>query len=81
MTGRGAGFCAGYDAPRFRAWRRGGGRGRGRRHGFRATGLPRWAGPAPQISKEDETEALEEQAQWLGEQLAAIQERLAELKE
>jgi hypothetical protein len=59
MTGRAAGFCAGYGMPgyanpygrgfRGRGFGRGGGRGGGRgwRHWFYATGLPRWArGPA-----------------------------------
>ncbi len=56
MTGRGAGFCAGYDVPGYanpapgRGFGpgMGGGRGRGggrfgRRNRFFATGLPRWA--------------------------------------
>ena len=57
MTGRGAGYCAGYDAPghanpmpgrgfgRGRGMARGGGWGRGRgwRHQYYATGLPGWA--------------------------------------
>ena len=54
MTGRRAGFCAGYPAAGFMnpAWGRGGGgRGRGRgsggggwrhRHGYLATGMPGW---------------------------------------
>jgi hypothetical protein len=53
MSGRGAGFCAGYPASRFMdpAWGRGRGRGFGRggggggwrhRHWYRATGLPNW---------------------------------------
>lgn len=50
MTGRAAGFCAGYAAPGymnqvggrgFGAFGRGGG-GRGRRNWFYATGLPGW---------------------------------------
>ena len=59
MTGRGMGYCGGYDAPgwagpgyswgfargRGRGGRmgRGGGGGWGWRHQFYATGLPRWA--------------------------------------
>jgi hypothetical protein len=53
MTGRAAGYCAGYAAPGYvtpgpgrgvgpgfgRAW----GRGRGWRHWYYATGLPGWA--------------------------------------
>jgi len=49
MTGRGAGYCAGYDAPGFAnpAFGRGGGGGaygwgRGWRHQYCATGLPGW---------------------------------------
>lgn len=54
MTGRGAGYCAGYNTPGYMnpAWGRGRGRGRGwfgrgggrgYRHWFYATGLPGWA--------------------------------------
>jgi len=55
-TGRGAGFCGGYDRPGAADWSGGpggfGGRGRGggfgggrrgSRHWFHATGLPGWA--------------------------------------
>jgi hypothetical protein len=51
MTGRGAGYCAGYGAPGYASpmpgrgfgMGRGGGRGRGWRHMYYATGLPGWA--------------------------------------
>jgi hypothetical protein len=59
MTGRGAGYCAGYDMPgyanpmpgrgfgmgwgRDRAWGGVWGRGRGWRHQYYATGVPGWA--------------------------------------
>ena len=55
MTGRGAGYCAGYGAPGYAnpmpgwgfgmGWGRGrgGGWGRGWRHMYFATGLPGWA--------------------------------------
>jgi len=53
MTGRGAGYCAGYNAPGYAnavpgrgfGMGRGGGWGRGRgwRNVYYATGLPRWA--------------------------------------
>ncbi len=59
MTGRAAGYCAGYETPGYAnpgprmgmAWGRGWGggwgggwgRGRGWRHGYYATGLPFWA--------------------------------------
>jgi hypothetical protein len=50
MTGRGAGYCAGYGAPGFMNpnYGRGGmgygarGRGRGWRHWYHATGLTAW---------------------------------------
>lgn len=102
MTGRGAGYCAGYGVPgyanampgRGMAGRGGfGGRGRGWRHGFHATGLPGWArfgwappygvpyGPAPAGAEMgDETSVLREQAEYLQEALADVQKRLAELE-
>jgi hypothetical protein len=59
MTGRGAGYCAGYDMPGYAhpmpgrgfgmGWGRGGGwgggwgRGRGWRNMYYATGVPGWA--------------------------------------
>jgi len=49
MTGRAAGFCAGYPVPGYMnggfGYGRGmgmGGRGRGRRNWFYATGMPGW---------------------------------------
>lgn len=56
MTGRGAGYCAGYPTPGYMnpGWGRGGGGGRGRgffggygqgwrhRHWYFATGVPGW---------------------------------------
>ena len=50
MTGRAAGYCAGYSVPGFMNpaggrgfWGRGRGGGRGWRHWYYATGLPGWA--------------------------------------
>lgn len=50
MTGRAAGYCAGYAVPGFMNptggrgyWGRGRGGGRGWRHWYYATGLPGWA--------------------------------------
>lgn len=54
MTGRAAGYCAGFDVPGYAnpgfgrgfygGWGRGyGGGGRGRRNRYYATGLPGWA--------------------------------------
>jgi len=59
MTGRAAGYCAGYDAPGYMnpvpgrgfgmGWGGGWGRGWRWRHWYHATGLPGWArfGRAP----------------------------------
>jgi hypothetical protein len=96
MTGRAAGFCAGYPMPgymnpmpgrRFGSGRGGG--GRGWRHWFYATGLPGWAragyaptwgvGPYAPPTPEQETEGLKAQAEWLKEQLEAINRRIEEL--
>ena len=101
MSGRGAGYCAGYDMPgymnpapgpgfgfgRGRGW---GGGGRGWRHWFHATGLPGWVrfggaspawgyGPYAPPTPEQETEDLKTQAEWLKEQLDAINQRIEEL--
>jgi hypothetical protein len=53
MTGRGAGYCAGYGVPGYAnpipgrgsgmGWGRGGGGGWGWRNRYYATGLPGWA--------------------------------------
>jgi len=100
MTGRAAGYCAGYDAPGYAnpvprrgygmGWGGGWGRGWRWRHWYYATGLPGWArfgyapvyGPyAPPPTKEQETEMLKEQAEWLRGQLDAISKRIAELEQ
>jgi hypothetical protein len=100
MTGRGAGYCAGFRAQGSEntAPRRGlgmgffGGRGRGRRNMFFATGLPGWmrfrGGAAPnQYPRTDqkpdpemETQVLQNKAKILREQLDSIENRLAEIK-
>jgi hypothetical protein len=88
MTGRRAGYCAGYDEPGFadsapRLGMRRGFRGgeHGWRHWFYATGLPRWAraGFAPPTAQQ-EADALKEQAGWLKDQLDAINKRIAEIE-
>ena len=98
MTGWGRGRCNPYGGrggrqalwPSF-GWS---GRGRGWRHRFWATGMPRWgrggfAGPyygpsysdsGPYYSREDEMTGLKEQAAWLKEELDAIEQRLSELE-
>ncbi len=93
MTGRGAGYCAGYDVPgyanpgfgglgpqRGRGW---GGGGRGWRRMFYATGLPGWLrfgyGPAA-MSQDQEVQMLRGQADALKRQLDAISQRLGEIE-
>ncbi len=95
MTGRAAGFCAGYTAPGYAnpACRRGfGGRGRGGGRGWRnwfyATGLPGWAraglgfsGPvAPTVTTEQELEGLKQQAEFLQNSLSQINEHIEQLE-
>jgi hypothetical protein len=86
----------GYMNPAFGRMGLGrGGGGRGWRHMYYATGLPGWArfgyasawgappvyGPyAPQVTAEQETQMLKEQAEWLKGQLEAIGKRLEELE-
>jgi len=92
MTGRRAGYCAGYGVPGYanpglgglglrRGWSGG---GRGWRHMYYATGLPGWArygyGP-PAVSKEQEVQMLRGQADVLKQQLDAISQRLGELED
>ena len=96
MTGRRAGYCAGFDMPGFATAAPGYGYGRGygggwtrgwrHRNWFYATGLPRWArwgGPAPWAppTREQELGELKQQADCLKEQLDAISKRMAELNE
>ncbi len=82
-TGRGMGGCVPDQSnwgPGRGFFRRGGfGGGRGWRHWFNATGLPRWArwGTAP--SREQEVDMLKNEAEMLKEQLDAINKRVDEL--
>jgi len=94
MTGRRAGYCAGYPVPGFaNPMVRGGlgcgygfaGGGRGWRNMFYATGLPGWLrfgwpGYAP-LSPEDEAAALKAQAEALQKQVDAINKRISELEQ
>ena len=108
MSGRAAGYCAGYDVPGYGnpgfgrgfGLGRGGGRGGGWgwRNRYYATGLPGWArfgyqpawatpprwayGPyAGPPTREQETESLRAEAEWLQKQLEAIQKRVSELEQ
>jgi hypothetical protein len=95
MTGRGRGYCASYDAPGYANPMPGwgpdmGGKG-GWRRWFRTTGLPRWtrSGCAswgapwdepPAVSRQQETEVLKAQAEWLQRHLAAVNKRIEALE-
>lgn len=92
MTGRGAGFCAGYPTPGTMSpiggrgfWGRGRGGGRGRRHWFHATGLPFWARLAGQAmpqqpDRELERQALKGRADALQSELDSIKKRISEIE-
>ena len=87
-TGRGMGYCAGYDMPGFAtpgyglgtAWRRGQGGGFGWRNRFFAGApagwYPRWELP----SQEETLQALKAEADWLKDRLDAIKKRVEELE-
>lgn len=86
MTGRAAGYCAGYGAPGFAngGFGRGngggrGGFGRGYRNQFLATGLPAWARGGSMLPEADEKQFLANQAKALQAQLEEIQKRQKEL--
>ncbi|MBD3402701.1 hypothetical protein GF420_07385 [candidate division GN15 bacterium] len=96
LSGRGAGYCRGNDAPGYvdRYGRRGygGGYGRGRRHRYFATGMPGggrgfgrgrygYAADAPvSVSHHDERRYLEDEAERLRGALADVEARLAEFR-
>ncbi len=96
MTGRAAGFCAGFGMPGYanfgRGFEMGLGRGRGMGRGWRnwfyATGLPGWmrfGGNAmpysyPKPDPELERKALKNHAEALQTELNLIQNRLSELE-
>jgi hypothetical protein len=90
MTGRAAGFCAGYGIPGFTnayGGRMGAGFGRGRGRWWRATysaaGRGSWNPGytyAPPYSAEQEKEALQNQVRFFEDQLTALQNRIEELE-
>jgi len=97
MTGRAAGFCAGFAVPGFVSerggqgygrgigWGRGG--GRGWRNTFYATGVPGWArfgasmAAYPRLDPAAERQTLQAQAEALQSDLARINERLTVLEQ
>lgn len=93
MTGRAAGYCAGYPMPGYanpmagrgfggRGMGLGRGRGRGWRWWARARMGPVFPAPVPgwpQATPQDEADALRRQAEALQGQLNAVRKRLEEL--
>lgn len=89
MTGRGAGFCAGFVMPGYMnpAVGMGYGRGRGFRRMFWMTGgMPGWAhfayppNAGVYTTPVDEKELLSNQAQFLQDQLEQVKQRLNALE-
>lgn len=102
MTGRGAGYCAGFAVPGFANrpfgggfFGRGRGGGRGWRHMFYATGLPGWmrmgmggaamgdaaaGAPVGVMTREQELDALKQQADQAASVLESIRQRIDELQ-
>jgi hypothetical protein len=93
-TGRGAGFCAGNEAPGYANAGPGRGPGsglgcrgggRGWRHVYYATGVPGWVRggygyvPPAEPAPKQELAALKAQASELGNQLDALNKRIAEI--
>jgi hypothetical protein len=91
MTGRGAGFCAGYSVPGFMnpawgsGWGRGfGGGGRRHRHWYYA-GWPGYTPPfpstfSPPMTREQELEVLKNQAEYFEQSLEDLRNRISEIE-
>jgi hypothetical protein len=91
LTGRGAGFCAGFAAPGYMnltpGYGIGFGRGRGFRRMFYLTGMPGWARygypvyDGANAPATDEKEILSNQAEFLENQLQQVKKRLNKLND
>jgi len=90
MTGRRAGYCAGYSEPGFSNSTLPGqnfgfgfrGGGRGWRNMFFVTGAPGWQRFGwPSVVSQDEATSLKNQADWLKNQLETIEKRIKDLDE
>ncbi len=91
MTGRAAGFCAGFERPGFAnrmsgrgfgmGFARGG--GFGRRNRFYATGMTGWQrsfADVPQMSRDQEVEMLKNQAASLQNALQEVNDQIQKLE-
>ena len=88
MTGRGLGYCAGYNAPGYMhpgpglGLGMGWGRGRGWRNRYYATGVPGWAragwgaGPWWGWGAAPAAPAVEQEQEFLKAQAASLQQQL-----
>jgi hypothetical protein len=81
MTGRRAGFCAGFPTPGYMNPGVGFGRGRGFRRMFNYTGMPGWAQYGYNAPEVNEKEFLSNQVEFLETQLHQLKERLSTLNE
>ncbi len=86
MTGRGMGYCAGFNAPGFMnsGFGRGLGMGRGRGFGWRARvvhAMPIQQVKPAVITEKQEKQFLEQELSALKEEMKEIEKRLKELKD
>ena len=86
MTGRGAGFCAGFGLPGYANPVGRGGAGWGRGRGFRGRGFGRGygyygqVGPMPVFTAAEEMNELKQDAQFLQDSLTQVQQRIEQLE-
>ena len=82
MTGRGLGYCAGYDSPGYTKGIPAGGRGfgRGRGFGFRARAIPFQQVQPTVITEKQEKQFLEQELESLKQEMKEVEKRLKEIK-
>ena len=80
MTGRGMGFCTGFNAPGFMNPGFGGGFGRGRGFGWRARTFQPVIQEPQAITEEQEKQILNQELEAVKQEMQEIQKRLKELK-
>ena len=84
MTGRGLGFCTGFERPGFVNPRLGRGFGRGRGFGWRFKTQPVQRAPItyamPRMTKEEETQVLERDIQLLDQEKKFLEEQIVQAR-